>query len=168
MVKAKIGQHWSKDCFQYSTATAGLSRQVDGLVLTSEDVKALGLFAAHQDPPEVLHTEDLTDLNVALNGKHVKKQRVLPISAKSLCRCCSGRDADKDGSGLISAKELYKAIIQGEADGTGRVRSCHVTSFSCVQLSLFKGSLELSEKRRRGIDRRGKPMTISVEIDRRR
>ena len=27
----------------------------------------------------------------------------------------TGRDADKDGSGLISAKELYKAIIQGEA-----------------------------------------------------
>eukprot|EP00913_Durusdinium_trenchii_P034618 g32388.t1 len=25
-----------------------------------------------------------------------------------------GRDADKDGSGLISAKELYKAMIQGE------------------------------------------------------
>jgi hypothetical protein len=36
--------------------------------LTSEDVKALGLFAAHQDPhPEVLHTEDLTDLKVVLN-----------------------------------------------------------------------------------------------------
>ncbi len=31
------------------------------------------------------------------------------------CLEAQGKDADKDGSGLISAKELYKAIIQGEA-----------------------------------------------------
>ena len=37
-------------------------RQVDGLVLTSEDVKALGLFAAHQDPPRDILTEDSTDM----------------------------------------------------------------------------------------------------------
>ena len=76
--------------------------------------------------------------------------------------CGSGRDADKDGSGLISAKELYKAIIQGEAeDGTGSVKSCHRSAVT------FLGP-GFSEKRRRGIDRNGKPMVIGVEIDRSR
>ena len=78
--------------------------------------------------------------------------------------CGSGRDADKDGSGLISAKELYKAIIQGEADGSSRVKSCHIVQLTFLYFSSILG-------RRRGIDRNSKPIIVcveDVEVDRSR
>lgn len=70
---------------------------MEGLVLTTDDVKALGSLTAMR--------------------KTSKHAAIARLFGKLLFEA-QGKDADKDSSGLISAKELYKAIIQGEARET--------------------------------------------------
>ena len=54
----------------------------------------------------------LLDSNAVFTSKHAADRTIV---WKAVVWSFPGKDADKDSSGLISAKELYKAIIQGEA-----------------------------------------------------
>ena len=71
--------------------------------VTKEDVDELFAIFDVEGSGEI-SIEELMEIN-KVEGLALSENEVKAL----------GRDADKDGSGLISKKELYKAIIQGEA-----------------------------------------------------